>query len=214
MAFRGKFSRTNSIVWLAAALSVALAFAAVVLAADDKSAFRAKAASEYPHRQTSEGITIAAQPFETDDETKEAFGKINPWRYGALPVLLVVRNDGKDTINLERMLPVYQLPDGQHVEATPAGEVKYIHGAGRPSGVPKPLGGIGVSRAPKNPLAEWEIEGRSFSAKVLPAGQAASGFVYFQVPQTSAAATVQITGIRNAATGKDLFYFEIPLSGN
>lgn len=208
MALRDKFRRSNSLVWLAAA-----AFAVLGLAADDKSAFHAKPAQDYPHKLTSESVTIAAQPFETDEEAKEAFGKVNPWRYGALPVLIVIQNNGKDTINFDRMLAVYDLPDGQHVEATPAAELKYLRGAKKPSGVPTPIGGIAISRAPKNPLAEWEIEGRAFSAKVLPAGQSASGFVYFQVPQTSAAANLQISGIRNAATGKDLFYFDIPLSG-
>ena len=49
---------------------------------------------------------------------------------------------------------------------------------------------------------------------MLPAGQSASGFVYFQVDQTSAAATVYISGLTDPVTGKELFYFEIPMSGN
>jgi hypothetical protein len=65
----------------------------------------------------------------------------------------------------------------------------------------------------KNPLAEWEVEGRAFAAKMIPPGQAASGFVYFQAPLNSDAASVYISGLENAVTGKELFYFEIPLSG-
>jgi hypothetical protein len=34
------------------------------------------------------------------------------------------------------------------------------------------------------------------------------------VPQASAAATVYISGLVNAVTGKELYYFEIPMSGN
>ena len=65
----------------------------------------------------------------------------------------------------------------------------------------------------KNPLDEWEIEGRAFSAKVIPPGQSASGLLYFRTPETSAAASVYISGLANAVTGKQLYYFEIPLSG-
>ena len=62
----------------------------------------------------------------------------------------------------------------------------------------------------KNPLAAWEIEGRAFAAKMLPSGQSASGFFYFQTGHRSGS-TLYVTGIREASTGKELFYFEVPL---
>jgi len=181
---------------------------------DDKTEFKVKPALAYPRHQTSEKVTIAAQAMETDDETREAFGKVNPSRYGVLPVLIVVQNDGPDAIRMDRVKFVYNLPDGSHVEATPAQDVKYLNGVRQPkapNGLPTP---IKIKRDPKNPLAEWEIEGRAFAAKMLPAGQAASGFVYFETTQRSAAASVYISGLENPVTGKELYYFEIPMSGN
>ena len=151
---------------------------------------------------------------ETDDETREAFGKVNPYRYGVLPVLIVIRNDGPDAIRMDRMKFVYNLPDGSHVEATPAQDVQVLQ---RCPGAQRTARSDRANRAssnPKNPLAEWEIEGRAFAAKMIPAGQSASGFAYFQVPQSSAAATVYISGLDNPVTGKELYYFEIPMSGN
>jgi hypothetical protein len=177
---------------------------------NDKSKFEVKPAASYPHHQTSEKITIAVQPMETDDETREAFGKVNPYRYGVLPVLIVIQNDGTDAIRVERMKLIYTLPDGSHVEATPAQDVKFLNGVRQPSVVPSP---IVIKRKPKNPLAEWEIEGRAFAAKMIPAGQSASGFAYFQLPRTSAAASVYISGMEDPVSGKELYYFEIPLSG-
>jgi hypothetical protein len=179
----------------------------------DKSAFEVKAALSYPHHQTSETITIAAEPFETDEQTHEAFGKVNPWRYGVLPVLIVMQNDGPNAIRVDRMKLIYTLPDQSRVEATPAQDLKYLRGASEPHGIPGPTGGIKITRPPKNPLAEWEIEGRAFAAKMIPPGQSASGFVYFQIAHTSAAASVYISGLENAVTGKELYYFEIPMSG-
>jgi hypothetical protein len=193
--------------WL---LLLLVSIAAAPGADNDKSKFEVGPAASYPHRQSSEKITIAAQPMETDDETREAFGKLNPFRYGVLPVLIVIQNDGTDAIRVDRMKLMYNLPDGSHVEATPAQDVKFLNGITPPSTVPSP---IIIKRKPKNPLAEWEIEGRAFAAKMIPAGQSASGFAYFQVAQTSAAASIYISGMEDAVSGKALYYFEIPLSG-
>ena len=185
-----------------------------VLSGADRTTFQSKPVDQYPHRQTSEKVTIAAQPFLTDDETKEAFGKLNPWRYGVLPVLVVIQNDGKDTLRLDRMKVSYVLPDNTRIEATPASDVKYARGAKAPKNLPSPsIPGLHIGQGGKNPLAAWEVEGRAFAAKVLPPGQSASGFFYFQTPDTSAAASIYIDGLTNAVSGSQLYYFEIPLSG-
>jgi hypothetical protein len=179
-------------------------------AGDDKTPFQAKPVSEYPHRQISEKVTIAADQFVTDEQTKDAFGKLNPWRYGILPVLVVIQNDSPDALRVERIRFVYTLPDGARIEATPAADIKYLKGAKPPKSIPGP---VGVRFKGKNPLTAWEIEGRAFAAKMIPPGQAASGFVYFQAPLNSDAASLYISGLENAVTGKELYYFEIPLSG-
>ncbi|MGD1069438.1 MAG: hypothetical protein ABSB15_04800 [Bryobacteraceae bacterium] len=186
-----------------------MSIAAVLGAAET---FQARPAGDYPHRQTSEKVTIAADQLVTDEQTKAAFGKVNPWRYGILPVLVVIQNDSPNALRVEHIRFVYVLPDRTRVDATPASDVKYINGARQPKGIPGPMGvHLGSS---KNPLAEWEVEGRAFAAKMIPPGQSASGFVYFQTPENSAAASVYISGLENAVTGKELYYFEIPLSGN
>jgi len=208
--------RFNGLRWpllLAVSISAALGAAAWAGPDNEKSKFEVKPAASYPHHQTSEKVTIAAEPMETDEQTHEAFGKVNPYRYGVLPVLLVIRNDGPDAIKVDRIKLIYSLPDGTRIEATPAQDVRFIHGTRAPNGLPGPLGGIGIKKAPKNPLAEWEIEGRAFAAKMVPAGQSASGFVYFQVPQSSAAASVYISGLEDPVSGKELYFFEIPMSG-
>jgi hypothetical protein len=200
-------------------LFVSIALAGVAdraAAADDKTTFQAKPVTEYAHKQTSEKVTIAVEPFITDDQAKEAFGKVNPWRSGILPVLVVVRNDSGNAIRMDRVRFMYELPDRTKVEATPAGELRFLRGAKAP---PNPnerpsVGGVRLGKSTKNPLAEWEIEGRAFAAKVIPPGQSASGFVYFQTQVTSAAASIYVSGLTNAVTGNELYYFEIPLSGN
>ena len=203
--------RFNRLRW---PLLLAVSIAAALGADNEKTRFEAKPASSYPHKQTTEKVTIAAEPMETDEQTREPFGKVNPYRYGILPVLLVIQNDSPDAIRVDQMRLIYTLPDRTKVEATPAADVRFIHGTQQPKGLPGPTGGIHVGKPPKNPLAEWEIEGRAFAAKMVPAGQSASGFVYFQVPLASQAATVTVDGLVDVVTRKELYYFEIPMSGN
>jgi len=165
--------------------------------------------TSFPNRQTVSKLTIGARAIETDEQARPAFGKLNPYKKGILPVLLIVQNDGNQTLSLERMRVEYITAKRSRIEATPADEVRYTTAPRRPGpGVPYPrIPGIGRG---KNPLDTWEIEGRAFAAKMLPPGQLASGFVYFQTGHTSGS-VLYVTGIREAATGKELFYLEIPL---
>jgi hypothetical protein len=187
-----------------------LPIAAAVAA--DKPTFQVKPADQYANKQTSDGITMAAEPFTTDEQAKTAFGKLNPWQYNILPVLVVMRNDSPRTIRLEKLHFEYELPDHSKVDAIPASDVKYSRGPNRPKVSTGPLGGVKVGGG-KNPLNAPEIETRAFAAKVLPPGEAASGFVYFETDVTSAGALLYVTGLEDASTGKELYYFEIPLSG-
>src|SRR3954452_19686242 len=188
---------------LALFMSIAAAFAA------DKTPFKAEPASSYAHKQTNDAITIAAEAYGGGEKMKAAFGKVDPYDYGVLPVLVVIQNDGKESIRLDRLKVSYVGPGNQRVEATPSRDVRYARGPQRPSVTPGPAGRVAI-KSKKNPLDAWEIDGRAFAAQMLPAGQSASGFFYFQT-ELQPGATVYISGMREASTGKELFYFEAPL---
>src|SRR3954469_4536161 len=189
---------------LALVLSIAAAFAA-----DKDTPFKAAPAASYPHHQTNEGITVGVDPYASGEKIKVAFGKVDPYQYGVLPVLVVIQNDGQEAIRLDRLKVAYVGPGNQRVEATPSREVRYAKGPQRPSVTPGPGGRVAI-KSKKNPLDAWEIDGRAFAAQMLPAGQAASGFFYFQT-ELRPGATVYISGMREASTGKEIFYFETPL---
>lgn len=190
---------------LALLLSIASAFAA-----DKDTPFRAPSAASLPQRQTNEQVTIAADPYDGGEKVKVAFGKLDPYQYGVLPVLVVIQNDTGKTLRLENMRAEYVGPARSKVEATPAKDVPYLRGPQRPAVVGGPGGAIKVTKGKKNPLEAWEIEGRAFSAKMLPAGQSASGFLYFQTG-LQPGSILYISGLTEAASGKELFFFEIPL---
>lgn len=171
--------------------------------------FQARPADSYPKRQTIGGLTIAAEVFDTKEEMKSAFGKLDLAKHGVLPILVVMQNDSGKALRLEDVRFEYIRPDRRRLAAIPAAEVQYLHGPKKPPTVPRyPIPGVGGRS--KNPLTAWEIEGRAFLSKMLPPGDAASGFVYFQTA-SHRGAVFYVTGIVEAATGQDLFYFEIPL---
>jgi hypothetical protein len=188
-----------------------LSIAAACAADKEPAVFRPDAAARYPHHQTNDKVTIACDPYVSGEKVQSAFGKLNPYEYGILPVLVVIQNDGNQSIRLDRIQAVYTGPQGAKVEATPAGEVRYLRGPDRPKVIQGGPPGVGkIGRNKKNPLSAWEIEGRAFAAKMLPAGQTASGFFYFQTG-LQRGATLYLSGLADAASGQELFYFEIPL---
>jgi len=182
---------------------------AAVFAADNKP-FKAPAAADMPHKQTTGQLTIAVDPYTSGDKVKLAFGKLNPYEHGVLPVLVVMQNDSPKAIQLKNMRVEYVGPHGDRAVATPANEVKYANPMRHPSSTGGPLP-PGIQIGHKNPLDVWEIEGRSFQAAMVPAGSAASGFFYFQAT-LEPGATLYITGLAEAGTGRELVFFEVPLN--
>ncbi len=190
---------------LALLLSISAGFAA-----DKETPFKAAPAASYASHQSNAQITIGVDPYVTADKVKLAFGKLDPNEHGVLPVLVVVQNDSGKTIRLDRMKAEYLGPNRERIEATPARDVRYLTPPRRPSAIDGPAGRVKVLKTKKNPLDAWEIEGRAMAAQILPTGQSASGFFYFQA-DLQPKATIYLSGLYEAATGTEILYFELPL---
>ncbi len=180
------------------------------LAADKETPFKAAPAASYANHQSNAQITIGVDPYVTADKVTLAFGKLNPNQYGVLPVLVVIQNDSGQAIRLDRLKVEYAGPNHERVEATPAKDVRYLKPPQRPGAIEGPGGKVKVLKSKKNPLDEWVIEGRALAAPMLPPGQAVSGFFYFQT-SLQHTATLYLNGLYEAGTGKEIFYFELPL---
>jgi hypothetical protein len=184
------------------------AFSAV--ADDDNKKFSAPAADTMPRRDTISKVTIGVDAFDTKEKARPAFGKTSPYEHGVLPVLVVIKNDSGQALRLDNMKVEYIRSDRQRIEATPASDVPYVDAPKRPNMGPSPIP-IPIPRGRrKSKLDIWEIEGRAFSARMLPVGESAHGFFYFQTTHRPGA-KIYITGMREASSAKELFYFEIPL---
>jgi hypothetical protein len=195
------------------ALSICLILfiTAAVALADKKSesTFSPGQASSYPNKQTNDKVTLAAAVYDTEELAHTAFGKLDPNKYGILPVLVIIQNDTDQALKLDHVQVEYTSADRQHVEATPADEVQTLGGPAKPpsmgngSPLPKLI-------KHKNPLSAWEIEGRAFAARMLPPHESANGFFYFQTDHRRGA-KFYLTGIKVAATGQDILFFDVGL---
>jgi hypothetical protein len=175
----------------------------------DSAKFSPGQASSYPSKQTNDHVTVAAVVYDTEELAHTAFGKLNPNQYGVLPILIIIQNDTDQALKLDHLDAEYTGAEGRNLEATPADEVKTLGGAERPN---VPVGSpIPIHRKHKNPLDVWEIDGRGFAAKLLPPHESANGFFYFQTTHRPGS-RFYLTGIKVAATGQDVFYFDIPLA--
>jgi hypothetical protein len=173
--------------------------------------FSPEPVQSYPSKQTNENVTIAVKAYDTEDLAHTAFGKLHPYQYGILPVLVIVQNDTNETLALDRINIKYSDFNGQQIDATPAADVPFtVEGPRRPS-----AGGDGNPIPPelrkkhKNPLGGPEIQTRAFAAKMLPPHDSAYGFFYFQAHYRPGD-SIYINRIRRAGSGKELFYFDIP----
>jgi hypothetical protein len=169
--------------------------------------FRPGAAADYAH-QTGENVTVGAKPFNTEELTAEAFGKkTDLLRYGVLPVLVVIENKRDKALDLRDLEVNLVASDGRHASAVNPEDIPFLgrHNK-RPPPVQTPL------PLPKkgNPLNSPQIVTRAFSAKMLPPGDSANGFFYFEA-RSEHGDKIYLNGLRDARSGQDILYFEFPL---
>src|SRR5579862_1403750 len=103
---------------------ILLSIAVAVAADKEKPRFVPGPASSYKGHQTLDKITIAAVPFVDDEQVKSAFGKVDPNRYGVLPVLVVMENGTGKALRLN-LKAEYVTADGHHVDAIPPDDVTH-----------------------------------------------------------------------------------------
>lgn len=173
-----------------------------------QSTFKPKPAAEYPSHQDIGKLKIAAVKFESDEETRPAFGKVNPNEYGVLPVYLILENTSDQTLLLDRMRVAFQF-SGNEIEPTPPGDLPYLIAPKRPGSGPKMPMPIPLPKK-KNPMGGIELQTRAWSAKSLLKGESATGFFYFQARYRKNA-KIYVTGIREGVTNKELFYVDVAM---
>ena len=186
-------------------ITLALAGNAAMLAGD---VWHIGKAADYPN-QTASQITIGAKPFASDAETEPVFGKKADFnKYGILPVLVVIENRRSKTLDLRDLEVTLVGHKGQHVDPLKPDEVAYIAlPAQRPTTAKLPF----PTPKKKNPLNVPELTGRAFVSKLIPPGDSASGFFYFEA-QAEPGMKLYLNKLREQPSGEEILYFEFPIT--
>ncbi len=189
----------------------------LALSAVSSAQFRPGTADEYAAKQEQGGVVLGAKPYYSDVLVEEAFGKkAKPQNYGILPVLVVITNNGTTPIKLENIHARYNPRSSREgVESMTAEDLFFFNPKGhQPKRRRLPIPTRSSVKVKKGPLARQEFSDREFAAPILPPGETASGFFYFNVGPIEdplAGATVYVAGLFDMAAGRDLIFFEVPL---
>lgn len=184
---------------------------APTLGAQENARFEPRPVAGYRLRQTVQKVTLAVEPYDTPEKVKQAFGKADPFRFGLLPIFLLIANDSDRALRLENMRVQLITSDGQSADAVP-GEDMLRTGPVKPPNLGGPkIPGIGRKQR-KLKEQDWVIKAREFVAPAIAAGTKEYGFFYFRVAKTRLPGSkVYIRGLRDAQTGQELLYFEVNL---
>lgn len=199
----------------ALALAALLGLCSALLAAGEKERllFRPRNAESYPARDAHEGVVAAAEPFDTPEENKSAFGKNDPLKAGFLPILLVIANNTDKTIRLDDLSVQFMTRDRQKIEPTPAEEVA-IRLKKKPAYTVDPVPSPIPRRTPRRPRPNLEVLVHAFNMRMLPPRSSASGFFYFDTGQRYAwmdGSKLLARHLSWANDGQPLMDFEISL---
>src|SRR5689334_20641129 len=78
------------------------------LAIDKDKKFKPPELDRVTTKQTTGDVTIGVVPYDRSSLAEAAFGKVDPYEHGILPVLVMVRNDTKQALRLDSMKVEYR----------------------------------------------------------------------------------------------------------
>ena len=126
-------------------------------------------------------------------------------------MLVIIQNGTGKALRMD-LQPQFVDPDKHHLDAIPAEDVIYYRGLKKPptigptTSLPIPL----PRSKKKGPLNTPEIVNRALSVKLVPPGESVYGFFYFEA-QYRPGSTLYLNGLSDASTGKEYFFFDLPL---
>jgi len=169
----------------------------------------------YPAQVTLGGVTIAADPYSTDDKSFSAFDVKNLNSRGYFPLHVVIRNASSDFLTIHTRNVVLITASGQQLYTTPATViVDDVFKASLVSKLPKMKShDLSTSTKPGSPLSDFT--GKELTNRFLDPGKVADGFLFFFTPEPKKnifeGSTLFIPKIEEEGTRKVLGPFSIPL---
>ena len=177
-------------------------------------------ARSYPFHQSQGTVTIAADPYETNQKIRTAFDVKDLEKLGIVPVNVIISNDGEDLVSINGEDINLLDHKNRSIQSTPPDEVvQLILNKGRgPSSAGRTPGPIPLPRREGLRGDAFEIE-TDFTNKALKEVRVApkttaSGFLFFRLPDKQMRLSgykIYIPEIKNLKTKENLLFFEIEI---
>jgi hypothetical protein len=169
----------------------------------------------YPARTSLEGVTIAADPYSTNEKSFTAFDVKNLNTRGYFPIHIIVRNDSQSFIVVRTREIVLITPSGQKLYTTPATVVvEDVIEPGLMRNVPiiksHDRATSTKTGSPLSDFTEKDITNRSVEP-----GTTSDGFLFFYTPYPKqnpfTGSSLLIPKLEEETTGRPLGPYKIPL---
>jgi hypothetical protein len=177
-------------------------------------------AKTYPFHQSQGNVTIAVDPYESDEKIKTAFDVKGMEKLGIIPVNIIITNEGEDPISVSGQDVNLLDVKNQSIESTPLEEVvRLILNKGKePSASGRSRSPIPLPRRDSQRGDTFEIQ-TDFTNKALKEARVApkstaSGFVFFRLPSKQMKLSgykIYIPEIKNLKIQQNLLFFEIEI---
>lgn len=169
----------------------------------------------YPARLTIEGITIAADPYETDEKSLTAFDVKNLNSRGYFPVHVIIQNSSTEYVTLRVRSVVLATNSGQELYTTSATiVVQDVVPAGFVSKLPK-MKSHDQSTSTKTGSPLLDFTGKELTNRQIEPGAVSAGFLFFYSPESKksffAGSRLVIPQLINDGTRKVIGPFSISM---
>jgi hypothetical protein len=185
-----------------AVLFVALGMIALSFAEYQVRTVKVLPVESYPARAELGGVTIAADPYASNEKSYTAFDIKNLNSRGYHPVHIIIRNASQNYLNIRTRNIVLITPSGQQLYSTPATVV---------------VEDVSSSKSTKlgSPLSDFT--NKELTNRLVDPGTVSDGFLFFFTPTPKAngdffaGSTLYIPKLEEEGTRKGLGPFAIPL---
>jgi len=163
-----------------------------------------------------EKLAIAAEPYDTKE--KNSLFRVDYLAHGVMPIRLIVTNNGDRPISLRDARILFITSNGDRIQASEPEDVERLMTRKEREGskvpLPGPLPSIHLKGKATDKDIEQDFDTFEFQALVVEPHTTRAGFLFYDLSGLEnplSGGSLNLHTIKDAS-GKELFYFEIPFS--
>ena len=170
----------------------------------------------YPAKTAISGVTVAADPYDTNEKSALAFDVKKLNSEGYFPLHVIIKNNSESFLKIRTLNITLITESGQQLYTTPATiVVDDIFGGGFSSRIPL-VGSSDLSTSNKTGSPLWDFTNKELTNSFLDPGTVTAGFLFFYTEDPKqnlfTGSTLYIPKLEEASSSNTLGPFFIPLN--